>query len=67
MPCSSASSQPPRPNRTHPQYGYARLWASNASHFHFEHVQVLVSPSRVWPEVVDIVQPHHGPFAYPTA
>lgn len=53
------------------QYGYGRLWATNASHFHFEHVQSLVDPSpsggerlgrAIWPSTVDITQTAHGPF-----
>ena len=47
------------------QYGYSRFWASNASSFHLEQVQVLADPSgpRLWQYAVDIFQDAHGPFS----
>lgn len=44
------------------QYGYSRFWASNATHWHLEQVQVLLPGRPLWNETVDIFQPHHGPF-----
>jgi hypothetical protein len=44
------------------QYGYARFWASNASHWHLEQVQVLLPGAPLWSEVVDVVTDKHGPF-----
>ncbi len=45
------------------QYGYSRFWASNATHWHLEQVQVaLPGGPQLWQESVDIFQPNHGPF-----
>jgi hypothetical protein len=47
------------------QYGYSRFWATNATSFHLEQVQVLADPAgpKLWQFAVDIEQGAHGPFA----
>jgi hypothetical protein len=45
------------------QYGYGRFWATNASSFHFEEVQLINEgqPGVIWASI-DVLQGKHGPF-----